>query len=68
MSSPALDVDVEFVGVGVNRVVNSLCWGQHGGVAYAAHHTVAVYDVEVRVWRRALRIPKKGPLLLACGR
>ncbi len=43
-----MNVSLDYISVGVNRVVNALAWGEHGGVAYAAHHMVALYDVEVR--------------------
>ncbi|KAG2482428.1 hypothetical protein HYH03_018632 [Edaphochlamys debaryana] len=41
-----MEVSLDYVSAGVNRVVNALSWGEHGGVAYAAHHMVALYDVE----------------------
>lgn len=67
-----VDVDLEFVAVGVNRVVNALAWSQHGGVAYAAHHVVILYDVEVGPGRPAARMTAPpvapGGARCACNR
>ncbi|KAG2449340.1 hypothetical protein HYH02_005495 [Chlamydomonas schloesseri] len=40
-----MEASIDYISVGVNRVVNALAWGEHGGVAYAAHHMIALYDV-----------------------
>ena len=32
---------------GCNRVANALDWGSSGRVAYGAHNSVVIYDVEV---------------------
>ncbi len=50
---------LDYVSVGVNRVVNALAWGQHGGVAYAAHHMIALYDIPV------MQLKTKGLSVLA---
>jgi len=39
---------VDFVSVGVTRVVNALDWGNDGLIAYGGHHIVCIYDPEVR--------------------
>ena len=37
-------VEREFVSIGVNRVVNSLDWGDGGRIAYGGHDSVIIYD------------------------
>ncbi|GAQ91522.1 hypothetical protein KFL_008000030 [Klebsormidium nitens] len=45
-----MDVRLEHVGVGCNRVVNAASWGPSGLVAFGAHNAVALYSPEdVRV-------------------
>ncbi|GLI63733.1 hypothetical protein VaNZ11_006797 [Volvox africanus] len=41
-----MEVSLDYIGVGVNRVVNALAWSEDGGVAYAAHHMIALYDIK----------------------
>lgn len=54
MAMEAVEVQQDFVSVGVNRVTNALAWGASGSgrdlVAYGAHHMVALYDPEVSAW------------------
>lgn len=42
-----MDVRLEHVGVGCNRVVNAASWGPLGLVAFGAHNAVALYNPEV---------------------
>lgn len=44
MLGGAVDLDVAFIGVGCNRVVGAIAWGPCNLVAFAAHHSVAVFD------------------------
>lgn len=52
MLGGAVDLDVAFIGVGCNRVVGAIAWGPCNLVAFAAHHSVAVFDPKVRLGRR----------------
>lgn len=45
-------VSLAHISTGCNRVVNALSWSEDGLVAFAAHNTVVVYDVEVRSFCR----------------
>jgi hypothetical protein len=47
MAGGAVDVDVDFIGVGCNRVVGAVAWGPCNLVAFAAHHAVAIFDPKV---------------------
>jgi hypothetical protein len=42
-----MEVHLDHVGVGCNRVVNAASWGPSGLVAFGAHHAVALYDPKV---------------------
>lgn len=55
-----MEVNLDFVAVGVNRVVNALDWSEDGTVAFGAHHMAAIYDTKVGAWRW-------GPLCSAVG-
>ncbi len=43
-----MDVALEHVSIGCERVVNNLDWGPSGLIAYGAHNLVVIYDAEVR--------------------
>lgn len=51
MAGGAVEVGVEFIGVGCNRVVGAFAWGPCNLVAFAAHHSVAIFDPEVTVFQ-----------------
>lgn len=42
-----MELELEYVSAGCNRIVNSLDWGACGLIAYAAHNSVFVYDDKV---------------------
>ena len=42
-----MQVSLVHVGVGCNRVVHAIDWGEVSFVAYAAHNAVAIYKAEV---------------------
>jgi hypothetical protein len=44
-----MEVGVEFVSAGCNRVVNALGWGDGNILAYGAHNMLMLYDVVVGV-------------------
>lgn len=51
-----MKVHQDFVAAGVNRVVNSLDWGEDGRVVYGAHNLAVVYDTQVRMSDRSGRV------------
>lgn len=42
-----LNVESAFIGVGCNKVVGAAAWGPCNLVAYAAHHSIAIFDPQV---------------------
>lgn len=51
-STPDIGIHVLHIAAGCNRVTNALDWGEdghgHSLIAYAAHNSVLLYDVQVR--------------------
>lgn len=44
-----MDVSMDYVSLGCNRVANALDWGPNGLIAFGGCSVVAIYDVQVRV-------------------